>query len=91
MSWTRLLVRARQPPGVDEGTPVPASHLETPAPVLPGAGVGVSSRAWLREKALDAQERSATQWLPPEGALWSRVIPWLSSEAWSSLAPLPSP
>jgi hypothetical protein len=61
----RLLVRARQPPGVDEGPPVPASPLETPAPVLPGAGVGVSSRAWLRDNDLDAQERSATQWLTP--------------------------
>ena len=77
--------------GVDGGTPVPASPLETPAPVRTGAGVRVESRAWLRDHDLDAHGRSATQWLTPERAWWIRCIPWLSSEAWSSPAPLPEP
>ena len=32
------------------------------APGPAGAGVGVASRGWLRDNALDAQERSQTQW-----------------------------
>ena len=70
---------------------VDAEHLETSALVHTGAGVDVESEPGLRENDLDAQERSATQWLTPERAGRSQVIPWLSSEALSSPAPLPSP
>jgi len=42
-----------------------AEHLETSALVHTGAGVEVSSKPWLRENDLYAQERSATQWLTP--------------------------
>ena len=68
-----------------------AAHLETSALVHTGAGVDVSSKPWLRENALDAQERAATQWLTPERAWRSKCIPWLSSEALRSPAPLPYP
>src|SRR4249920_1342882 len=60
-------------------------------PVYREAGIGVSSRVWLKDNALDAQERSATQWFPPSRALRIRGIPWLSSEAASLPAPLPHP
>src|SRR6266446_3557422 len=60
-------------------------------PVDRQAGVGVSARGWLRENALDAQERAATQGFPPSRALRIRGIPWLSSEAASFPAPLPHP
>jgi len=56
------MVRVRLLPGVDDGTPVHVQRLETRAPVPAGAGVGVSSRGWLRDNALDAHERSQTQW-----------------------------
>jgi hypothetical protein len=68
-----------------------AEPLETSAWVHTGAGVDVSSKPWLRENDLDAQERSATQWLTPERAWQSTFIPWLSREALSSPAPLPYP
>jgi len=55
----------RIPPGVAEGKPVRAAHLERRAPVYKGAGVGVASKAWRREHALDAQERAAMQWCTP--------------------------
>ncbi len=67
--------RARINPGVDEGKPVQAARLETPAPVPPGAGVGVASKRWLRDNALDAHERSETQWFTPSRALLSRCHP----------------
>ncbi len=44
---------------------VDAAHLETSALGHTGAGVDVSSKPWLRENDLDAQERAATQWLTP--------------------------
>jgi len=59
-----MMWRARTP-GVDDGKPVQAACLEPPAPVPTGAGVGVSSKPWLRDNDLDAQERSQTQWLTP--------------------------
>ena len=68
-----------------------AEPLETSALVHTGAGVDVSSKPGLRENDLDAQERSATQWLTPERAGRSQVIPWLSSEALRAPAPLPYP
>ena len=43
-------------PGVDESRPVRAAHLETRAPVYTGAGVGVESKGWLRDHALDASD-----------------------------------
>jgi hypothetical protein len=70
---------------------VDAEHLETSALGHTGAGVEVESKPWLRENDLYAQERSATQWLTPSRAWRSTCIPWLSSEALSSPAPLPSP
>jgi len=62
-------------PGVDEGKPVHAQPLATRAPVPAGAGVGVESKGWLRDHALDAQERSQTQWCTRTRALWIRFIP----------------
>src|SRR5882672_10805176 len=59
--------------------------------VCTGAGVRVSANGGLRESALDAQRRSATHSLPHYRAGMVRVIPWLSSEASSSLTPLPAP
>ena len=54
--------RAR-PPGRAEGKPGEAACLETPAPASTGAGGGVESQGGRRDNALDAQERSQTQWL----------------------------
>jgi hypothetical protein len=88
---THRMWEARRHRGVAGGTPVPASHLETPAPGRPGAGVRVSSRAWRRDHDRDAHGRAATPWLTPERAVWIRGIPWLSSAAWSAPAPLPEP
>jgi len=69
MSWhTERCVRGR-PAGVADGKPMHAYRWETRTPGPPGAGVGVESRGWLRDHALDAQERSATQWFSPSRAL----------------------
>ena len=80
---------ARVHPDVDDGQPVHASRLETPASVKTGAGVGVSANVWLRDNDLDAHGRSKTQFLTACRALRIRFIPWLSSEALSSPTPLP--
>ena len=61
--------RAQLLPGVDAGTPGHVERRETRAPGPAGAGVGVSSRGWLRDNALDAHARSQTQW----GATVARV------------------
>ena len=50
----QLIVRARSNPDVDARQPV---YRE--------AGVGVSSKGWLRDNDLDAQARSQTQWMTP--------------------------
>src|SRR5712691_7135797 len=76
---------------VDDGQPVHASHLETPESGHTGAGVGVASNVGLRENDLYAPRRSKTQCLTACRALRIRCIPWLSSEALSSPAPLPHP
>src|SRR5713101_4863995 len=80
---------ARVHPDVDDGQPVHASRLETPASVKTGAGVGVSANVWLSDNDLDAHGRSKTQFLTACRALRIRFIPWLSSEALSSPTPLP--
>src|SRR5882724_1980728 len=59
--------------------------------VCTGAGVGLSSNGGLRESALGAQRRAATQACVPCRAGRVRVIPRLSSEATSSPTPLPEP
>ncbi len=56
---------ARSPPGVEARQLVHAAHLETSVSVHTGAGVDVSSKPWLRDNDLDAQERAATQWWTP--------------------------
>lgn len=56
---------------------------------IPRAGGGVSAKRWLRENALDAHERSATQGFTRECAWRIRGIPWLSSAVWSAPTPLP--
>ena len=86
-----LMWRAKINPGVDVRQLVHAERLETTEPVHTEAGVGVSSKLWLRDNALYAQGRSKTQWLTPYRALMIRFIPWLSSEALSSPTPLPHP
>jgi hypothetical protein len=86
----QLMALARFNPGVDDVEPVHAERLETPEPVKTGARVGVESNLWLRDNDLYAHERSETQFLTPCRALVLRLIPWLSSEAWSSRTPLPS-
>jgi hypothetical protein len=50
-------------PGVEEGPPVPAAGLETPAPGPTGAGVGGSAQGWLRDTDRDAHARAQTQGL----------------------------
>jgi hypothetical protein len=52
-----MMLRARTP-GVDDGKPVQAECLETPAPVRTGAGVGVEAKGGLRDNDLDAHARS---------------------------------
>ena len=66
---------ARSHPGVEARQLVYAEHLETSALVHTGAGVDVSSKPWLRDHDLDAQERSQTQWLTPYRALPAQVHP----------------
>ena len=61
---THELSCVRITPGVDESTPVQVARLAPPAPGPPGAGVGVESKPGLRDHALDARERSATQGFP---------------------------
>ncbi len=60
---------------VDEGQPVYASHLETPALGHTEAGVGVSSNVGLRDNDLNAHGRSQTQFLAACRALRIRFIP----------------
>jgi hypothetical protein len=83
------MARARVHPDVDDGQPVQASRLETPASVQTGAGVGIESNVWLRDNDLDAHGRSKTQFVPACRALRIRLIPWRSSEALRSPTPLP--
>jgi len=87
----QLMALARVCLDIDDDQPVQASRLETPASMHTGAGVGVESNVWLRENDLDAQKRSKTQFLTACRALQIRCIPWLSSEASGSPAPLPYP
>src|SRR6266446_2539914 len=87
----QLMALARVCLDIDDDQPGQASRLETPASMQTGAGVGVSSNVRLRDNDLDAQERSKTQFVTACRAWQIRFIPWLSSEASGSPAPLPYP